>query len=156
MKTDFLFFLFSLMLFFSFCKKEQSLYSEATKIKLQTCFDEPLTDSLAITKNLVGAWNLITFGCSLCDDSAKMPEATLLFERDVGILNIKEANRIADTIHFSWVLVPQINSQNESTFQFQTAPNHYALPFTTFNLCEEFLFIGPLHVDGGFYLYEKQ
>ena len=138
-----------LIFLFSNCTKEDSIFQgslsdEETLTVLKECSKNQLKSKDEITKNLIGEWKLVAYGCGFCVPIEE-PKATLKMDESTGILDL-EYGGIDDTLMtFDWIL--------EDT-KFITTPSHFALQIKTF--CEDYMLFDNRASDGIMMIYQKQ
>lgn len=147
------------ILLLSQCEKkitspECILSSEDTFAALEGCRNDVISEIAAISKNLVGDWKLVGYGCGFCGEHTP-PEAYIVLTDTKGILTFDDAFDGDTVLTFEWYL-EEITStlEEKATYRFKTAPSHYALNMDIF--CEEFMFFDERPFDGNLMLYQKQ
>ena len=128
----------------------------ATDEALNSCRSNLLTSVEEIRSNMIGEWELVSWGCGFCavDPEREAPVADIEFNMDKGSISY-EFQGIIEEFEFSWSIVEkEVLDFNNSSFELKTEPAHQGLMMTEF--CTDYMISDDRPVDGALHLYRKK
>ena len=147
---------FFIILTFLACSKDDNGPGIDADSAIDECREDRFTDSLQISRNLIGEWSLVSYSCGFCPPDGDKPEATIIFKESTGTLHYQgPGSNMSESVDFSWSLRREsVKPFPNSGFFLMTEPQHPAL--SAYLFCKKYMYYDYTPVDGEQYLYRKK